>query len=64
MTDLLIYEFDCWYLEDGNPLKRYVEAYEAIEAMTIFEKAKPDMGYDYPYEASSEPKNVIKYEIS
>lgn len=44
------FTFDCWYYDDGRPLRRYVDAENIDTAIEIFETQHPDMGYDYPYE--------------
>ncbi len=44
------FTFDCWYYDDGIPLKRYVDAENIDTSIEIFETKHPDMGYDYPYE--------------
>ena len=44
------FTFDCWYFDNGTPLKRYVDAENVDKAIELFEKTYPDMRYDYPYE--------------
>ena len=44
------FTFDCWYFDDGRPLKLYVDAESIEDAIELFETEHPDMRYDYPYE--------------
>lgn len=44
------FTFDCWFDDDGEPLKRYIEAKNEDKAIEIFKETYPNMSYDYPYE--------------
>ena len=43
------FTFDCWYNDDGTPLKRYINGFDEVDARMKFEDKHPEMSFDDPY---------------